>query len=208
MGFILSNNHINKYMKKVMLLTLIIIGITSSSAQEKIQLFLVGGYEHCDNDDIASNAGYGIGLEFRYQLYKKLYAVANFHTGISKDFKSRTAIAEFQEVDFSMQWKTQEYKAGIGLGVNILEIKNNYISTQATFGLSKVKYSFPIVAEYSPNVKIENRNNIFFKCASSVSLGYNYKISKYLFVGIDYTGWWLINFKYRHTCNAKIGISF
>lgn len=195
-------------MRKLVLLMMCIISVVTSSAQEKMQLSLSGGYEHFDNDDIASDGGYGIGLEFKYPLCKNLYAVADFHTGINRDFKPRIAIAEVGEIDFSMRWKTNEYKAGIGLGINILEYKKSKIYTQATLGLSKIKYSYPVVTEYRPNVSIENRNNDFFKFASSVSFGYDYRIYKSFLIGIDYTGWWLIDYKYRHTCNAKIGIVF
>lgn len=195
-------------MRQVMLLILFIASIASSSAQEKMQFSFLGGYEHINNNDIASNSGYGIGLEFKYLFYKKLYAVTNFHTGVSRDFKPRAAIAEKGDVDFSMRWKTNEYKAGLGLGINLLENSQNNIYTHITFGFSKVKYCYPIVTEYSPDVIIENKSNNFFKCTSSISVGYNYKIYKSFFIGLDYTGWWLIDYKYRHTCNAKIGVSF
>lgn len=193
-------------MRRAILIMLFVTSMTSSFAQERIRFSVLGGYEHMVNEDIASDAGYGIGTEFKYSFYKRLYAVANFHMGVNKDFKPRTAISEQGEVDFSMHWKTYEYKAGIGLGANLLDYQRSNIYVQTTFGLSRVKYSYPTVTEYSPEVAIENREHNFFKYATSVSMGYNYNISKNFFIGLDYTGWWLVNYNYRHTCNAKIGV--
>ena len=52
-------------------------------------------------------AGYGLGCEFKYYFYNRLYALANFHAGIYNEFTPRTAMAEVGEVDFSMHWRTQ-----------------------------------------------------------------------------------------------------
>lgn len=193
-------------MKQIILIILFTTSITNSFAQERMQFSILGGYEHMDNEDIASNAGYGIGAEFKYLFYKRLYTVANFHMGTNKDFKSRTAIAEQGEVDFSMRWKTNEYKVGIGLGVNILKQNKNNIYIQTTLGISHIKYSHPNITEHNPDVTIVNQNHNFLKYTTSISIGYNYKINKRFFVGLDYTGWWLIDYKYRHTCNTKIGV--
>lgn len=148
-------------MRRAILIMLFVTSMTSSFAQERIRFSVLGGYEHMDNEDIASDAGYGIGTEFKYSFYKRLYAVANFHMGVNKDFKPRTAISEQGEVDFSMHWKTYEYKAGIGLGANLLDYQRSNIYVQTTFGLSRVKYSYPTVTEYSPEVAIENREHNF-----------------------------------------------
>lgn len=191
-----------------MLLLFISTFLLNSIAQEKIQFSLLGGYEQINNDDIASNNGFGTGAEIKYSFYKKIYAVVNFHMGICKDTKPRTAFSENGEVDFSMKWKTNEYKTGIGFGINILEYDKNELYLQATYGFSRMKYSYPIVTEYRPEVIIRNNNYTFFKSATSISMGYNYKICKHFFTGIDYTGWWIINYKFRHTCNIKIGIIF
>lgn len=81
-----------------------------------MQFSILGGYEHFKNEAQNKTTGYGIGCEFKYYLLKTLYAVGNFHTGINSEFLPRTAIAEVGEVDFSMRWKTYEYKGGIGIG--------------------------------------------------------------------------------------------
>lgn len=83
---------------------------------KKNAIFYLGGYEHFKNEAQNKTTGYGIGCEFKYYLLKTLYAVGNFHTGINSEFLPRTAIAEVGEIDFSMRWKTYEYKGGIGIG--------------------------------------------------------------------------------------------
>jgi hypothetical protein len=103
-------------MKTFLLTFLFMIGLTVVHGQEKMQFSILGGYEHFKNEAQNKTTGYGIGCEFKYYLLKTLYAVGNFHTGINSEFLPRTAIAEVGEIDFSMRWKTYEYKGGIGIG--------------------------------------------------------------------------------------------
>ena len=195
-------------MKTFLLTFLFMIGLTVVHGQEKMQFSILGGYEHFKNEAQNKTTGYGIGCEFKYYLLKTLYAVGNFHTGIKSEFLPRTAIAEVGEIDFSMRWKTYEYKGGIGIGNDLYCKKAHKIYVQSTFGLSKTKQSVPQIENYRPSVQMCNENIHFLKYALSASLGYNYRIGKSYIVGLDYTGWWIIGAAYRSTCNVKIGFIF
>lgn len=195
-------------MKKLFFIILFIIGFQSVKGQEKIQFTILGGYEHFSNDSFNKTAGYGFGYEFKYSFYKEIYAVTNFHLGIYNDFIPRTAIADIGEVDFSMQWKVREYKIGAGLGINLLKIKKHKIYTQATLGISKLKQTEPVVYSYKPTVKVGVNNKHYLKYSMSASVGYDYRISKSIGIGLDYTGWWIHGIAYRNTCNAKINFFF
>ena len=137
-------------MKTFLLTFLFMIGLTVVHGQEKMQFSILGGYEHFKNEAQNKTTGYGIGCEFKYYLLKTLYAVGNFHTGINSEFLPRTAIAEVGEVDFSMRWKTYEYKGGIGIGNDLYCKKAHKIYVQSTFGLSKTKQSVPQIEKGLP----------------------------------------------------------
>ena len=123
-------------MKKLLLTTLLIFGTAIVHGQDKMQFSIIGGYEHFKKENPHNQtAGYGLGCEFKYYFYNRLYALANFHAGIYNEFTPRTAMAEIGEVDFSMHWRTREYKGGAGMGIDLLKTQRHNIYTQATFGL-------------------------------------------------------------------------
>ncbi|WP_195643099.1 hypothetical protein [Bacteroides ovatus] len=195
-------------MKNILFAALFTIGIIPVQGQEKIQFSFTGGYEHFKVNHFNKLSGYGLGCEFKFHFYKRFYMVANFHMGINNEFMPRTAIQGIGEVDFSMHWRIREYKTGIGLGANLINFKKHKIYTQATFGLSKLKQSEPNVYSYRPTIEIGTKNEYYLKYSTSISSGYDYRISKLICIGMDYTGWWLVGLAYRNTLNAKISFFF
>ena len=86
-------------MKKLLLTTLLIFGTAIVHGQDKMQFSIIGGCEHFKKENPHNQtAGYGLGCEFKYYFYNRLYALANFHAGIYNEFTPRTAMAEVGEV--------------------------------------------------------------------------------------------------------------
>ena len=196
-------------MKKLLLTTLLIFGTAIVHGQDKMQFSIIGGYEHFKKENPHNQtAGYGLGCEFKYYFYNRLYALANFHAGIYNEFTPRTAMAEIGEVDFSMHWRTREYKGGAGMGIDLLKTQRHNIYTQATFGLAKLKQSVPVIHSYRPTVEMGTKNTYLLRYATSISIGYDYQVSKSFSIGLNYTGWWVADVAYRNTLNAKIGYNF
>jgi len=85
-------------MKKLLLTTLLIFGTAIVHGQDKMQFSIIGGYEHFKKENPHNQtARYGLGCEFKYYFYNRLYALANFHAGIYNEFTPRTAMAEVGE---------------------------------------------------------------------------------------------------------------
>ena len=94
------------------------------------------------------------------------------------------------------------------MGIDLLKTQRHNIYTQATFGLAKLNQSVPVIHSYRPTVEMGTKNTYLLRYAPSISIGYDYRVSKSFSIGLNYTGWWVADVAYRNTLNAKIGYNF
>ena len=80
-------------MKKIFLLLLSVFFVISAEAQKgSSQFALFAGYEHFP--EMWEGKGYNVGVEYKYYVHNRFFAVANFHAGVND-------ASEFVEYEFS-----------------------------------------------------------------------------------------------------------
>ena len=85
--------------------------------------------------------------------------------------------------------------------------------TAIVHGQDKMQFSIiggsvPVIHSYRPTVEMGTKNTYLLRYATSISIGYDYRVSKSFSIGLNYTGWWVADVAYRNTLNAKIGYNF
>ena len=80
-------------MKKIFLLLLSVFFVISAEAQKgSSQFALFAGYEHFP--EMWEGKGSNVGVEYKYYVHNRFFAVANFHAGVND-------ASEFVEYEFS-----------------------------------------------------------------------------------------------------------
>ena len=193
-----------KVMKRQILIFLCIWGVMRVFAQEGSSLFsVIGGYENFP--DMVNKNGYNVGVEFKHYVHKSIFFVAHFHAGINgKDF-----VVQFEQdggSDHSLQNKVRDYMMGLGLGADVLQKERHRVYVQGTVGLgnSMKRQELPDIMN-APATLMREENVTRYALAASV--GYDYRLNRWLSVGVNYTGYY-IGYDYKHTANMKLGVWF
>lgn len=190
-------------MKKITLLLLLLLSV-NLYAQKGVNLFsLIAGYEGFPENHVPR--GFNVGVEFKHYLNNCFYAVTNFHAGVNNGYKE----VKFPVVTSVYENDVREYMLGIGLGADLLQIKKHKIYLQATVGMGRSEESSSITNYDKESGKQDKQTteNEFTRYAVSATAGYDYQVTKWLSLGVNYTGW-KIGTEYTNSANAKIGFTF
>lgn len=173
----------------------------------KTQFSFYGGYEHFP--ELWDGKGYDVGVEFKYYVWKGIYTLANFHAGVNNGSKNSKYDRDGISYDFDMTNKVNDYMLGIGVGADLFHMNKHTIYLQGTVGIGvSEQHKDGIVTSPSGDYDIvktfEEKSTRF---AISASAGYDFQVTKWLSIGVNYTGW-QIGYEYKNSVNAKIGFCF
>lgn len=195
-------------MKKITFLLLLLYSVNIYSQKGINQFSLIAGYEQFPENRVAK--GYNIGVEFKHYLNKCFYAVANFHAGVNDGSSREKFTNNNTNYDFTLWNSVREYMLGIGIGADLMQIKKHKIYLQATVGMGHSEESKDeiVLAPHPANWYITKAFEVETTgYAVSVTAGYDYQVTKWLSLGVNYTGW-KIGTEYTNSANAKIGFTF
>lgn len=165
------------------------------------------GYEHFP--ELGKRNGYDIGVEYKNYMRKKFYFVANFHAGVNDGTKAVAYERDGINYRFDLHNSVRDYMLGIGLGYDFLQVKRHSMYVQATVGLgTNEQYKDGIVLSPSGAYDIvKTFGGVTTRFAISVSAGYDYQLTDWLAVGVNYTGW-QIGYEFKSSANLKVGFCF
>lgn len=177
----------------------------SAFAQDQFSIF--GGYEHFPEMHVGK--GYNVGIEYKHYMNKRFYAVANFHSGVNDGSEKAVYTNKGIDYNFDLHNSVRDYMLGFGIGVDLMHINRHKIYIQGTAGIGSSSVSKDGIST-SPTgaydiVKTHEENSVRF--AVSASAGYDYQLTDWLSVGVNYTGW-QIGYDYKNSVNAKLGFTF
>lgn len=177
-------------------------------AQKGTTCFSVfGGFEHFP--ELKCRNGYNIGIEFKHYINNSFYALANFHAGVNDGTKNESYTRDKINYNFNLSNSVRDYMLGFGIGADLMHINRHKIYIQGTVGIgSSERYEDKITL--SPGgtydmVKTHEEKSTRF--AISVSAGYDYQLTDWLSIGVNYTGW-QIGYDYKNSANIKLGVIF
>lgn len=165
------------------------------------------GYEHIP--EVRKGNGYNIGVEYKNYMRKKFYFVANFHAGVNDGTQTEAYERDGINYRFDLHNSVRDYMLGIGLGYDFLQRNRHSLYVQATVGLGTSEQSEDGIV-LSPGgaydmVKTFDENSTRF--AVSASAGYDYQLTPWLALGVNYTGW-QIGYEFKSSANLKVGFCF
>lgn len=194
-------------MKKILLIIAIAISTNIYAQKGSSQFSLFGGFEHFP--ELKCRNGYNVGVEFKHYLNNRVYALANFHAGVNDGTKNVSYTRDEIDYNFDLSNSVRDYMLGFGIGGDLLHINRHKIYMQGTVGIgSSEQYEDGITL--SPGgaydiVKTHEEKSTRF--AISASAGYDYQLTDWLSIGVNYTGW-QIGYEYKNSANVKLGIIF
>lgn len=197
-------------MKKLLSLAFVLFLSLSTFAQKGISQFaLFGGYETFP--ELRVGKGYNVGVEFKHYMHNRFYVVGNFHAGVNNGSYDLSYTDRGKDYDFTLFNSVRDYMIGLGLGADALQIKRHKIYVQGTVGLGssdeqKDGISLIMIAdEHRPTVKTNEVK--VTRYAISASAGYDYQLTGWLAVGVNYT-LWFIGYESKNSYNAKVSFIF
>lgn len=195
------------YMKKIIFILSIISSINIYAQKGSSQFSLFGGFEHFP--ELKCRNGYNVGIEFKHYLNNRIYALANFHAGVNDGTKNESYTRDEIDYNFDLSNSVRDYMLGFGIGGDLLHINRHKIYMQGTVGIgSSEQYEDGITLSpggaYDIVKTYEEKSTRF---AISASAGYDYQLTDWLSIGVNYTGW-QIGYEYKNSANIKLGITF
>lgn len=194
-------------MKKLLLIIAIAVSSNAFSQKGSSQFSFLGGYEHFP--ELKCRNGYNVGVEFKHYLNNRIYTLANFHAGVNDGKKNESYTRDNIDYSFDLSNSVRDYMIGFGLGGDLLHINRHKIYMQGTVGIgSSEQYEDGIILSPSgayDMVKTYEEKSTRF--AISASAGYDYQLTDWLSVGVNYTGW-QIGYEFKNSANIKLGIIF
>lgn len=194
-------------MKKLLLIIAIAVSSNAFSQKGSSQFSFLGGYEHFP--ELKCRNGYNVGVEFKHYLNNRIYTLANFHAGVNDGTKNESYTRDNIDYSFDLSNSVRDYMIGFGLGGDLLHINRHKIYMQGTVGIgSSEQYEDGIILSPSgayDMVKTYEEKSTRF--AISASAGYDYQLTDWLSVGVNYTGW-QIGYEFKNSANIKLGIIF
>ena len=194
-------------MKKILLIIAIAISTNIYAQKGSSQFSLFGGFEHFP--ELKCRNGYNVGVEFKHYLNNRVYALANFHAGVNVGTKNVSYTRDEIDYNFDLSNSVRDYMLGFGIGGDLLHINRHKIYMQGTVGIgSSEQYEDGITLSpggaYDIVKTYEEKSTRF---AISASAGYDYQLTDWLSIGVNYTGW-QIGYEYKNSANVKLGIIF
>lgn len=194
-------------MKKILLIIAIAISTNIYAQKGSSQFSLFGGFEHFP--ELKCRNGYNVGVEFKHYLNNRVYALANFHAGVNDGTKNISYTRDEIDYNFDLSNSVRDYMLGFGIGGDLLHINRHKIYMQGTVGIgSSEQYEDGITLSpggaYDIVKTYEEKSTRF---AISASAGYDYQLTDWLSIGVNYTGW-QIGYEYKNSANVKLGIIF
>ena len=194
-------------MKKILLIIAIAISTNIYAQKGSSQFSLFGGFEHFP--ELKCRNGYNVGVEFKHYLNNRVYALANFHAGVNDGTKNVSDTRDEIDYNFDLSTSVRDYMLGFGIGGDLLHINRHKIYMQGTVGIgSSEQYEDGITLSpggaYDIVKTYEEKSTRF---AISASAGYDYQLTDWLSIGVNYTGW-QIGYEYKNSANVKLGIIF
>ena len=194
-------------MKKILLIIAIAISTNIYAQKGSSQFSLFGGFEHFP--ELKCRDGYNVGVEFKHYLNNRVYALANFHAGVNDGTKNVSYTRDEIDYNFDLSNSVRDYMLGFGIGGDLLHINRHKIYMQGTVGIgSSEQYEDGITLSpggaYDIVKTYEEKSTRF---AISASAGYDYQLTDWLSIGVNYTGW-QIGYEYKNSANVKLGIIF
>ena len=194
-------------MKRILLFLTLVFSISSYAQKGVSQFSVFGGYEHFP--ELWSGKGYNVGIEFKQYVNNRIYAVINFHSGVNDGYKSTQYVRNDIPYNFNLSNQVNDYMLGFGIGGDLMRIKRHRIYIQGTAGIGVSEQSKDGIittpsGDYDMVKTFQEKSTRF---AISASAGYDYLLTKWLVIGINYTGW-QIGYEYKNSVNAKLGITF
>lgn len=190
-------------------LLIIAIAISTNIYAQKgsSQFSLFGGFEHFP--ELKCRNGYNVGVEFKHYLNNRVYALANFHAGVNDGTKNVSYTRDEIDYNFDLSNSVRDYMIGFGIGGDLLHINRHKIYMQGTVGIgSSEQYEDGITLSpggaYDIVKTYEEKSTRF---AISASAGYDYQLTDWLSIGVNYTGW-QIGYEYKNSANVKLGVIF
>jgi opacity protein-like surface antigen len=195
------------FMKKILLIIAIAISTNIYAQKGSSQFSLFGGFEHFP--ELKCRNGYNVGVEFKHYLNNRVYALANFHAGVNDGTKNVSYTRDEIDYNFDLSNSVRDYMLGFGIGGDLLHINRHKIYMQGTVGIgSSEQYEDGITLSpggaYDIVKTYEEKSTRF---AISASAGYDYQLTDWLSIGVNYTGW-QIGYEYKNSANVKLGIIF
>lgn len=194
-------------MKKIIFILSILSSINIYAQKGSSQFSLFGGFEHFP--ELKCRNGYNVGIEFKHYLNNRIYALANFHAGVNDGTKKEIYTRDDIDYNFDLSNSVRDYMLGFGIGGDLLHINRHKIYMQGTVGIgSSEQYEDGITLSpggaYDMVKTYEEKSTRF---AISASAGYDYQLTDWLSIGVNYTGWH-IGYEYKNSANVKLGIIF
>lgn len=195
------------FMKKILLIIAIAISTNIYAQKGSSQFSLFGGFEHFP--ELKCRNGYNVGVEFKHYLNNRVYALANFHAGVNDGTKNVSYTRDEIDYNFDLSNSVRDYMIGFGIGGDLLHINRHKIYMQGTVGIgSSEQYEDGITLSpggaYDIVKTYEEKSTRF---AISASAGYDYQLTDWLSIGVNYTGW-QIGYEYKNSANVKLGVIF
>lgn len=196
-------------MKKLFLIIAIYIVTSANAFSQKgnSQFSFFGGYEHFP--ELKCRNGYNVGVEFKHYLNKRIYALANFHAGVNDGSEKVSYTRNLVDYNFNLSNSVRDYMLGFGLGGDLLHINRHKIYMQGTVGIgsSEVYEDGITLSPGGSYDMVETYEEKSTRFAISASAGYDYQLTDWMSIGVNYTGW-QIGYNFKSSANIKLGIIF
>lgn len=150
--------------------------------------------------------GYNLGIEFKHYLNKRFFGVANFHCGKNDGSEYVSYAHDGMNFGFTMGNSCTDYMLGLGLGADLLQLNRHKVYLQATAGLGMSESAKDVITG-SPHDYVKTLEEQTNRFAISWSAGYDYRVNRWLAVGVNYTGY-QIGYEYKNAANAKLTLLF
>lgn len=193
-------------MKTIKLLILGLFCSLQMYAQKGVNQFAIqGGYEAFPHLNKAS--GGNMSIEFKHYFDKRLFFVSNFHAGINNGDIDISYYQNGDLRDINLSNTQRDYMLGIGIGADIFQKNCHKIYVQSTVGLGSSTIRKDDFDMSSKTVDTVEEN--YVRYALSVSAGYDYRLTEWMAIGINYTGYQIgHSFDFKHSCNIKLSLLF
>lgn len=187
--------------KNILIWALLFLFCCSKGYAQKgeYQISIQSGYE---NFPRFFNDGYNFALNFKHYVNNRMYAVANFHTGLANMRREGQILSNSQK-HYNLDNKLRDYMLGFGIGGDISRKNRHIVYAQATAGLGTRDRKRETIGEDGNEVSYTSNRTTF---ALSFSAGYDYLLTDWFTIGINYTGYQIG--RYKNTCNLKLGVNF
>ena len=144
-----------------------------------------------------------------HYIDNRSYVVANLHAGVNDGSKNTKYTSNEISYNVDLNNSVRDYMLGVGVGYDLLQINRNKLYIQGTVGIgSSDREKDGIVT--SPGgvydiVKTFEEKSVRY--ALSVSFGYDFLLTEWVAVGVNYKGW-QVGYEYTNSYNGKVSFIF